>query len=62
MKERFYMAKGSKRNRWCKDGIKVSRAMWKKYLSRKVRRCNKALSNGSYYKKVDSDKLYNYIP
>ena len=56
------MAKGSKRNRWCKDGIKVSRAMWKKYLSRKVRRYNKALSNGNYYKKIDSGKLYDYIP
>ena len=56
------MAKGSKRHTWLKDGMKMSKKKYKKYLAKKVRRYNKELYNNCSYKKIDSEKLFEMIP
>ena len=40
--------KGSKRNRWLKDGLKTSRHWYKKMWNRRVRHCKVTYSNCDY--------------
>lgn len=56
------MAKGSKRDRWYKDGIKLGQKMSKKHTNKIVRQSTKDISNGCDYKKVVGCEPYNYIP
>lgn len=55
----MYM-KGSKRNRWLKDGVKMSRRLNKKMWVRKARR-TKDLHSGSYYKRLAGVTMYDGV-
>lgn len=52
--------KGSKRNRWLKDGMKVSRRLNKKMWVRRVRR-TKDLHSGGYYKRLAGVTMYDGV-
>lgn len=54
------MAKGSKRDRWYKDGIKISRKCFKKIWNRKVRKNKDDMSNGEY-KKIAAESMFKGI-
>lgn len=43
------MSKGSKRNRWLKDGIKASKKAMKKIWNHKVRNADNELMNNANY-------------
>ena len=49
--------KGSKRNRWLKDGIKKSRKVMKKHWNRKVRNSERYFSH-SGYRKLAKESAY----
>lgn len=53
--------KGSKRDRWLKDGVKESRKHFKKIWNRKVRRYKNDLKN-SEYKRLSGVTAYEYVP
>lgn len=53
--------KGSKRDRWLKDGIKVSRHWYKKMWNRRARH-NKNLRDGSFYKRLAKESAWEGIP
>ena len=52
--------KGSKRNRWLKDGIKVSRRFHKKTWVRKARHA-KDLRSGGFYKRLAGVTMYDGV-
>ena len=52
--------KGSKRDRWLKDGIKTSRRWYKKTWNRKARH-NRNLSNGNFYKRLAKESAWEGI-
>lgn len=49
--------KGSKRERWLKDGIRESRKVMKKYWNRRVRNSKKRFNHASY-RKLAKDSAY----
>jgi hypothetical protein len=53
--------KGSKRERWVKDGVKTSCKMFKKKWNRKVRHTKSSYSNNTY-KKLAGCSKWIYIP
>lgn len=60
MKRYIDMAKGSKRNRWLKDGIKESRKVNKRIWNTKVRNNSEALC-GCTYKKIAKASVYDKV-
>lgn len=54
------MGKGSKYKSWLKEGIKVSKKLYKKLWNRKVRHA-KNLVSGSMYKKLAKDSMYDGV-
>ena len=54
------MAKGSKRDRWLKDGIKESRKVNKKSWNNKVRSTSDVAS-GCAFKKLAKDSIYDKV-
>ncbi len=54
------MAKGSKRYKWLKEGIKDSRKVYKHVWNRKIRHSNKAYKNCEY-KRIARDSIYAYV-
>ena len=52
--------KGSKRNRWLKDGMKVSRCLNKKMWVRKAGHA-KDLRSGGYYKRLAGVTMYDGV-
>ena len=59
--ERVFAVKGSKKDRWLKDGIKESKKHYKKLWNRRVRHAKEALANNGY-RKLGSAEIYNYVP
>ena len=55
------MAKGSKRDRWLKDGIKQSKKVYKKIMNRKVRNTDPSGLNNCGYKKLLGEKAYDMV-
>ncbi len=55
------MAKGSKRYKWLKEGIKDSKKVYKNVWNRKVRHFNKSFIRCEY-KKIAKDSIYAYVP
>ena len=55
------MAKGSKKDRWLKDGMKQSKKGMKKWWNKKVRNTDNLPCNGSY-KKLSKDTAYCRVP
>ena len=54
------MAKGSKRYKWFKEGMKNSRKAYKSVWNRKIRHSNKTYKNCEY-KKIAKDSIYAYV-
>ena len=52
--------KGSKRDRWLKDGLKVSRRWYKKMWNRRTRH-NGNLRDGSFYKRLAKESAWEGI-
>ena len=52
--------KGSRRNRWLKDGERVSRKWYKRMWNRRVRHC-KDLGAGSHYKRLAGESAWEGI-
>jgi len=52
--------KGSKKDRWLKDGIKESKKHYKKLWNRRVRHSKEELANNEY-RKLGSQEMYNYV-
>lgn len=52
--------KGSKRDRWLKDGLKVSRRWHKKLWNRRVRH-SRVLKDGSYYKRLAGESVWDGV-
>jgi hypothetical protein len=50
--------KGSKRNRWLKDGMKVSKKYMKSVWNRQTRRKSMILPNDNMYKKLKAESAY----
>lgn len=59
--ERVFAVKGSKKDRWLKDGIKESKKHYKKLWNRRVRHTKETLANNEY-RKLGSAEMYNYVP
>ena len=53
--------KGSKRYKWLKDGCKTSRKWYKNIWNRKIRRGNKVLGKGSFYKKYAKQSMWDGV-
>ena len=51
--------KGSKRDRWYKEGIKTSKRWYKKIWNRKVRHIDVSDNNG--YRRIAKDQMWDGI-
>ena len=49
--------KGSKRNRWLKDGLKVSRHWYKKMWNRRARHCETTYAHCDYKRLASVSQL-----
>ncbi len=52
--------KGSKRDRWFKDGLKVSRRWYKKLWNRRVRH-SRFSKDGGYYKRLAGESMWDGV-
>ena len=53
--------KGSKRDRWLKDGMRDTKKFMKKYWTRAARH-NKDLANHNYYRRLSGESAWKYVP
>lgn len=53
--------KGSKRDRWVKDGMRDSKKFQKKFWKRSARHC-KDLANHNFYRRLSGCSAWKYIP